>query len=77
MAKELKMRLQCAGVNRQRGGTEQVTLTGVQDAEENRIFFRNFPNVSLSAQVDNVDGMGAFDPEMDYILTFTPVKPNR
>ncbi len=72
---ELQARFQCHSTSRQRGGSENVTLVPVPGAKENAIFFKGHPSGSISLVIDNPDGQGRFDPEMDYLVTLTPVEP--
>lgn len=72
---EIQARFQCHSTSKQRGGTENVTLVPVPGARENAQFFKGHPSGSISLVIDNPDGQGLFDPEMDYLVTLTPVEP--
>jgi hypothetical protein len=75
MAKdEIKIRFACQGASRQRGGNEHVTLVPAR-GKANAQFFHGQPQGSFNFVIDNPEGQGLFDPEMDYEVTFRPVAP--
>lgn len=69
----LTIRFQCPAVSHHRGGTESVSFTPVSGAPENARIWRGAPVVGLSLVIDNPESQGVIDPEMDFLVTVTPV----
>lgn len=66
--------MSCTSVSRSRGGATIVSLTPKPGAPENRAYFGEGSNAHLSIHVTAPEGQDAFDPEVDYLVTFQPVK---